>query len=143
MSAQPTPGSNQNILTFLGTVTCTPLVKTPCSVISASQAPMTVPSASLLKMWKMVSGTVENTICVISDVTQDLSPSHLTMDQTIALKVSGFFPQSQHSVLLVMRKQQQQLQTQQPWNHLCLYCYLPTFCSDPAASKNKNEFMLL
>merc|ERR1712013_249064 len=41
-------------------------------------------------------------------------------------------PWYQQNNSVVMRKQ---LQTQQSWNHLCLSCYLPAFCSDSATSK--------
>merc|ERR1719244_1240678 len=103
LNALPTPGSHQTILTCLGNVTCTPLVTTPRLARSALQALMTASSAFLQKMLKTAYGTVKIARCVISVVTPDLSPSHLTTHQTIVMKVSGFLPQSQYHAPLELR----------------------------------------
>jgi len=58
LSVPPTPGSHQTILTFLGNVTCTPLVTAPRLARSALQALMTAPSAFFQKMLKTAYGTV-------------------------------------------------------------------------------------
>ena len=58
LNAPPTPGSHQTILTFLGNVTCTPLVTAPRLARSALQALMTAPSAFFQRMLKTAYGTV-------------------------------------------------------------------------------------